>query len=87
MSVGEAVPATPADAEASSTHAGPARFTVDAIRTRAEWEAIVARAIDAIRRGELEKVVLAREVIVEGDQPFDVRDTFVVVPTRAARTS
>ena len=64
----------PADAEASASHAGPARFTVGATRTRAEWEAIVARAIDAIRRGELEKVVLAREVIVEGDQPFDVRD-------------
>ena len=64
----------PADAEASTTHPGPARFTVGATRTRAEWEAIVARAIDAIRRGELEKVVLAREVIVEGDQPFDVRD-------------
>ena len=64
----------PADAEAGSTHVGPARFTVGATRTRAEWETIVERALDAIARGALEKVVLAREVLVEADQPFDVRD-------------
>jgi menaquinone-specific isochorismate synthase len=64
----------PADDEAGSTRAGPARFTVGATHARAEWEATVARAIDAIGRGDLDKVVLAREVIVEGDQPFDVRD-------------
>jgi len=55
-------------------HDGPARFTVAATRTRAEFETIVERAIDAIDRGEIEKVVLAREVVVEADQPFDVRD-------------
>jgi menaquinone-specific isochorismate synthase len=53
---------------------GPARFTVAATRTREEWEAIVERAIAAIARGEMEKVVLAREIVVEADQPFDVRD-------------
>jgi len=55
-------------------HEGPARFTVAATRTRGEFEAIVGRAIDAIDRGEIEKVVLAREVVVEADQAFDVRD-------------
>jgi menaquinone-specific isochorismate synthase len=64
----------PADDEAGSTRAGPARFTVGATHARAEWEATVARAIDAIGRGDLDKVVLAREVIVEGDRAFDVRD-------------
>jgi menaquinone-specific isochorismate synthase len=32
----------------------------------------VARATKRIRDGELDKVVLAREVVVEGDAPFDV---------------
>jgi menaquinone-specific isochorismate synthase len=66
--IGPAVDDEPVD------HDGPARFTVAATRTRAEWEAIVARAIAAIGRGEMEKVVLAREVVVEADRPFDVRD-------------
>ncbi|HZB72799.1 MAG TPA: hypothetical protein VE395_11715, partial [Acidimicrobiales bacterium] len=34
----------------------------------------VAEARDLVRRGALEKVVLAREVVVEGDAPFPVRD-------------
>ncbi|MFN8026131.1 MAG: isochorismate synthase [Acidimicrobiia bacterium] len=60
--------------DAPAEHDGPARFTVAATRSRGDYEAIVGRAIDAIGRGEVEKVVLAREVVVEADQPFDVRD-------------
>src|SRR5262249_54220148 len=41
--------------------------------TRDEWIAIVDRALDAIARDEVEKVVLARAVTVEADQPFDIR--------------
>jgi menaquinone-specific isochorismate synthase len=64
----------PAADDAADTHDSPARFTVAATRSRDEWEAIVARAISSIEHGELEKVVLAREVVVQADQVFDVRD-------------
>jgi menaquinone-specific isochorismate synthase len=49
----------------------PTRFTVGAAQTRAGWRASVDAALAAIERGELEKVVLAREVFVEADVPFD----------------
>ena len=39
----------------------------------AEWEAIVARAVARINAGELEKVVLARDLIATTDEPLDVR--------------
>jgi menaquinone-specific isochorismate synthase len=52
----------------------PTRFSVAAPRSRAQWRDAVERALDAIARGELEKVVLAREVLVEADHPFDAAD-------------
>jgi menaquinone-specific isochorismate synthase len=51
----------------------PTRFTVAAPRGPDEWRAMVAAALREIAAGRLEKVVLAREVLVEGDAPFDVR--------------
>lgn len=39
----------------------------------AEWEAIVARAVARINAGELEKVVLARDLVATTDEPLDVR--------------
>jgi menaquinone-specific isochorismate synthase len=39
----------------------------------AEWETIVARAIARINAGELEKVVLARDLVATTDEPLDVR--------------
>jgi menaquinone-specific isochorismate synthase len=39
----------------------------------AEWEAIVGRAVRRINAGELEKVVLARELVATTDEPLDVR--------------
>jgi menaquinone-specific isochorismate synthase len=39
----------------------------------AEWEAIVARAVRRINAGELEKVVLARDLVASTDEPLDVR--------------
>jgi menaquinone-specific isochorismate synthase len=39
----------------------------------AEWESIVAGAIERINAGELEKVVLARDLIATTDEPLDVR--------------
>jgi menaquinone-specific isochorismate synthase len=38
-----------------------------------EWEAVVARAVRRINAGELEKVVLARDLIASVDEPLDVR--------------
>ena len=49
----------------------PTRFSVAAPRSRDEWRSAVERALDAIARGDLEKVVLAREVQVVADTAFD----------------
>jgi menaquinone-specific isochorismate synthase len=62
----------PVQTDASITSGPPTRFTVRAPRTREDWRAMVAGALAAIRRADLEKVVLAREVVVESDTPFDV---------------
>src|SRR5262249_47370233 len=64
----------PAHLEVDNAVAAPTRFTVAAPRTRDDWRTAVERAIDAIERGELEKVVLAREVLIEAAVPFDARD-------------
>ena len=64
----------PAAVALAAAGAAPTRFSVNAPGTRAEWHAAVDTALAAIERGELEKVVLAREVLVEADIPFDVRD-------------
>lgn len=53
----------------------PTRFSVTATRPRAEWLAAVERALAAIAAGTVEKVVLAREVIVEADRAFDLGAT------------
>jgi menaquinone-specific isochorismate synthase len=39
----------------------------------AEWEAIVGRAVARISAGDLEKVVLARDLVATTDEPLDVR--------------
>ena len=52
----------------------PTRFSVVAPRSREQWRAMVEAALAAIDDGQLEKVVLAREVIVEADTPFDLPD-------------
>ncbi|HXH58148.1 isochorismate synthase [Iamia sp.] len=51
---------------------GPGRFTVASARSPAEWCDSVAAATALIRSGRLDKVVLAREVHVSADAPFDV---------------
>jgi menaquinone-specific isochorismate synthase len=52
----------------------PTRFEVTAPRSRAAWGDAVATALAAIATGELEKVVLAREVLIEADTPFAAVD-------------
>lgn len=52
---------------------GPAaRFTVEERPDADGWSANVTAALDLVERGELAKVVLARELVVEADAPFDV---------------
>lgn len=55
----------------SSARRSPSRWTVTARTERAEWRRWVEVVLGAIRRGELSKVVLAREVVVEGDEPLE----------------
>ncbi len=50
----------------------PSSYTVRPVRPPEEWCAAVAEAVVLLRAGELHKVVLSREVLVEADLPFDV---------------
>jgi menaquinone-specific isochorismate synthase len=45
----------------------------DGSRNGEEWMTIVAEAVDRIASGDLEKVVLARDLIATTDEPLDVR--------------
>jgi menaquinone-specific isochorismate synthase len=58
---------------ASARAPAPTTFAVAPMMTRDEWDAIVERALAAIARDEMQKVVLARAVTVDADQPFDIR--------------
>lgn len=51
----------------------PTWFTVRAVQQRAWWDDAIEAALADIARGTYAKVVLAREVIVDADSPFDVR--------------
>lgn len=57
------------------TRAPASEFTVRPGPGSDTWHDTVRRAIAAIDAGDVEKVVLAREVEVEADEPFDVIDT------------
>jgi len=59
---------------AAPTPRAPAEVAFsDGAMDGAEWELVVAKAVRRIRAGELEKVVLARDLIAELDEPLDVR--------------
>ncbi len=45
----------------------------DGAMSGAAWESVVAEAVERIGAGELEKVVLARDLIATSDAPVDVR--------------
>ena len=49
----------------------PERITVQATQPVDDWCAAVVAGRDAVRAGELRKVVLARELVVRSDRPFD----------------
>lgn len=85
MTVPTRVVGRDADGRGWITHIGPplepaptpfpraTRFTVRAVEQRGWWEHAVEVALDEIAAGHIEKVVLAREVLVEADTPFDPR--------------
>lgn len=52
----------------------PGVHTVESVPATAEWQAEVAEAVGAIRSGSLEKVVLARSVLVESQRATDPYD-------------
>jgi menaquinone-specific isochorismate synthase len=58
---------------ASSAVPAPTRFGVEGRVSRTEWAAQVHTILAAIAAGELAKAVLAREVVVHADAPFDAR--------------
>ena len=52
----------------------PDQFTLTSSMPHADWQAVVTGALDAIKRGELRKVVLARRVEITSNRPFVVTD-------------
>jgi menaquinone-specific isochorismate synthase len=63
----------PGESATAVAVAPPTQFQVGAPRTRDDWRAAVERALAAIDAGDLEKVVLAREVLIEADTAFDAQ--------------
>ena len=61
-------------AEPHPVTAPPSRFSVVAPPHPREWDDAVNDALAAIARGDFAKVVLAREVLIEADAPFDLVD-------------
>ena len=65
-------PVDPAPSPASPPMAGPDAFTLTPSMSHEAWCALVAAAVADIQAGLLEKVVLAREVVVSANRPIDV---------------
>src|SRR4051812_7338063 len=55
------------------------RFRIDSVAPPEHYEAAVARAVERIRAGALEKIVLAREVTVNAPTPHDAAAVFGVL--------
>jgi menaquinone-specific isochorismate synthase len=64
----------PARADDATASPRPGRYVVSSVQSHAQWCTNVCAALHAIECGELEKVVLAREVVIEADHPFPRRD-------------
>ena len=54
----------------------------DGAMSGAAWETVVSEAVARIRQGELEKVVLARDLVVDLDAPLDVRAPLATLAER-----
>jgi menaquinone-specific isochorismate synthase len=57
----------------------PSRYTIEPRSTFDAWEASVAAALALIDAGAAQKIVLAREVVIEADTPFDVREILEIL--------
>jgi salicylate biosynthesis isochorismate synthase/menaquinone-specific isochorismate synthase len=55
------------------------RFRIDSVAPPEHYEAAVASAVERIRAGAFEKIVLAREVIVQAPTPHDAAAVFGVL--------
>ena len=67
-------PAQPAELEFSEpTAVDPAVSYADGKLSGPEWESMVAEAVTRINAGQLDKVVLARELLAIADEPIDAR--------------
>ncbi|MBY9074571.1 chorismate-binding protein [Nocardioides sp. WL0053] len=72
--VSRATIASPAAVRPADAPAPPAGVTfVDGAISGTEWERVVAEAVRRITAGELEKVVLARDLLATADDEIDVR--------------
>ncbi|HHU09366.1 MAG TPA: isochorismate synthase [Intrasporangiaceae bacterium] len=73
-----AAPELPDLTDLTDLAAGPARQPsairfADGARSSLDWAAVVRAAVERITEGELDKVVLARDLEVDADDPIDVR--------------
>lgn len=66
-------PAIPMAPLLVSTPTPPTHFTIDQVSDFDAWDANVAGALALIDAGAVEKIVLAREVVISANAPFDVR--------------
>ncbi|MFE4463813.1 isochorismate synthase MenF [Oerskovia sp. NPDC056781] len=77
ISEGDALPddvASVLDPAHRTPVAAPGRVTtVDGSLSADDWTAVVAEGVERIRRGDLEKVVLARDVVATAERPVDPR--------------
>lgn len=56
-----------------SDRSRPSVFAVESVQSREDWHRMVEAVLTEIAEGRLLKAVLAREVVVEADAPFDPR--------------
>jgi menaquinone-specific isochorismate synthase len=68
-----ALPAAPPVSDVPPVRAPQGAVFSDGAMSGSEWEMVVADAVARVRRGELEKVVLARDLVAELAEPLDVR--------------
>ena len=64
---------------------GPATFLAGSL-SPAAWKAAVSRAVDAVRGGTVDKVVMARDLLARTDQPIDPRWLIEHLSTRYSNT-
>ena len=57
----------------------PLRFTVEALQDLTAWDAIVASALALIDDGAVDKIVLAREVLITADHDFNVPEVITTL--------